>query len=430
MDSGLFVQFLISMLLRYWLCTSEFKSSLQERVEISTPINAWKNLVEGITLLNSKVNPYDGDIFHESPLILHVFKYILSSQHELVQLSIVYIFIICDIISAILLYYMAKSYMAQMLETEKLNKHKYAKNVTRILINIDDAINVPKYVALAYLFNPFSILNCVCLTSTVFANLFLCLFFYAFVTQKPILSSIALTLTVQQNIYPITLLVPACVHFHHCKKSWKLFLLSFFVFYSLFLYFCLFLMNYDTSFIESTYGFQLMVPNLQPNIGLYWYFFTEMFEHFRVLFIVAFQINSICLYVLPLTLRLYKEPVLVAICLTGLAAVFKSYPCIGDIALYLALMPLCKYLFPFMQQGFIVACFFIGCSMFAPTVWHLWIYTRSANANFYFGVTLAFATSQIFLLTDLLFAYLKRDYTLENGIQKTIKGKPARLVLD
>lgn len=430
MNKGLIAQFILSTLLRYFLINSDFKSLLQDRVEISTPINAWKNLVEGITLLNDNVNPYSGDIFHESPLILHFFRCLLFNENEFLRLSVPFIFIICDVISALFLYYMAKSYMMQMIQTENVNKHKYAKNITRILINIDDSINVPKYVALAYLYNPFSILNCISQTSTVFANLFLCLFFYSFVTRKPLLSSIALTLTVQQNIYPITLLVPACVHLSYGNKSWKLFLTGFFISYSSFLYFCSFLMNHNTSFLTATYGFQLTVPNLQPNIGLFWYFFTEMFEHFRVLFIVAFQINSICLYVFPLTLRLYKEPVLVAICLTGLAAVFKSYPCVGDVALYIALMPLCKYLFPFMQQGFIVACFFIGCSMFAPTVWHLWIYTRSANANFYFGVTLAFATSQIFLLTDLLFAYLKRDYTLENGIQKTVDGKPARLVLD
>lgn len=51
-----------------------------------------------------------------------------------------------------------------------------------------------------------------------------------------------------------------------------------------------------------------------------------------------------------------------------------------------------------MQQAFIVSCFFVGCTVFAPTVWHLWIYSRSANANFYFGVTLAFATTQVRIL--------------------------------
>jgi phosphatidylinositol glycan class U len=48
-----------------------------------------------------------------------------------------------------------------------------------------------------------------------------------------------------------------------------------------------------------------------------------------------------------------------------------------------------------MQQGFVVGCSFLITSVMGPIVWHLWIYSRSANANFYFGVTLAFATAQV-----------------------------------
>jgi hypothetical protein len=48
-----------------------------------------------------------------------------------------------------------------------------------------------------------------------------------------------------------------------------------------------------------------------------------------------------------------------------------------------------------MQQGFVVCCFFLLSSVLGPVVWQLWIYSRSANANFYFGVTLAFATAQV-----------------------------------
>ena len=36
------------------------------------------------------------------------------------------------------------------------------------------------------------------------------------------------------------------------------------------------------------YLFLLTVPDLVPNIGLYWYFFIELFEFFRPLFLVAF----------------------------------------------------------------------------------------------------------------------------------------------
>lgn len=149
-----------------------------------------------------------------------------------------------------------------------------------------------------------------------------------------------------------------------------------------------------------------------------------MFEHFRALFVCAFQLNASVLYVIPLSIRLRRDPLLLATSLLALTAVFKSYPSIGDVGFYLSLLPIHRHLFyctlkiisliiniillskkqiiiinhfffSVMQQAFIVSCFFVGCTVFAPTVWHLWIYSRSANANFYFGVTLAFATTQV-----------------------------------
>lgn len=83
-----------------------------------------------------------------------------------------------------------------------------------------------------------------------------------------------------------------------------------------------------------------------------------------------------------------------------------------------------------MQQGFIVGCFLLFCSVFAPTVWHQWIYSRSANANFYFGVTLAFAIAQIFLLTDILFASVKHEFAIQHGINKKVNGNEAKLLLE
>lgn len=81
--------------------------------------------------------------------------------------------------------------------------------------------------------------------------------------------------------------------------------------------------------------------DLQPNIGLFWYFFTEMFEHFRTLFLYTFQLNTV-LYLIPLTIKLHKQPVFLATILFALTAIFRSYPCIGDIAFYMALFPLWK----------------------------------------------------------------------------------------
>ncbi len=92
-----------------------------------------------------------------------------------------------------------------------------------------------------------------------------------------------------------------------------------------------------------------------------------------------------------------------------------------------------------MANNFIVFCFLLITSALGPIVWYLWIYCNSANANLYFGTTLAFASAQvsrikrnflfeqkqlnkfflapqIFLVTDLLFASNKREFCLREGL--------------
>ncbi|KAG1736353.1 hypothetical protein EDB19DRAFT_1637822 [Suillus lakei] len=37
----------------------------------------------------------------------------------------------------------------------------------------------------------------------------------------------------------------------------------------------------------------LTLPDLSPNPGLWWYFFTEMFDHFRLFFLVIVSVHSV-----------------------------------------------------------------------------------------------------------------------------------------
>lgn len=53
------------------------------------------------------------------------------------------------------------------------------------------------------------------------------------------------------------------------------------------------------------------------------------------------------------------------------------------------------WIFSVMANYFVVFCFMLITSALGPTVWYLWIYCNSANANFYFGATLAFASAQV-----------------------------------
>ena len=98
-------------------------------------------------------------------------------------------------------------------------------------------------------------------------------------------------------------------------------------------------------FLASTYGVRLLLPDLTPNVGLWWYFFTEMFDSFREFFLGVFWLH-VASYVPGLTIRLRKQPLFVAATLTGIFAIFTPYPSIADAALYLSLVPLFRHLFP------------------------------------------------------------------------------------
>jgi hypothetical protein len=38
---------------------------------------------------------------------------------------------------------------------------------------------------------------------------------------------------------------------------------------------------------------RLELGDLSPNVGLWWYFFTEMFDHFRPFFLAIFSVRSV-----------------------------------------------------------------------------------------------------------------------------------------
>jgi phosphatidylinositol glycan class U len=98
-------------------------------------------------------------------------------------------------------------------------------------------------------------------------------------------------------------------------------------------------------FLASTYGTPLLLPDLTPNVGLWWYFFIEMFDSFREFFLGVFWLHMAS-YVGGLCIRLRKQPLFATVAMTGIIAVFQPYPSIADTALFLGLVPLYRHIFP------------------------------------------------------------------------------------
>ena len=358
-------------------------------------------------------SPYSGVVFHETPLALGVFS-VLGSDPKYVC----WLFIAADLVTSYLLAKVGEVVANQRLSEEDaaLTSGLYHQEAKPLLSTLSSLVTLPKMMSLAFLLNPYTIASCSGLTTTVWSNLLLSCFLHCLVTHRPSLASLSLALASYQSLYPALLVVPLCLAEYNVSQSRQAVLAILATFTSSLAALLLLSKEItgDWDFLHSVYGFILTVPELTPNMGIFWYFFTEMFDHFRLFFICTFQLNLV-LYVAPLSIKFPKEPLLLSAIIIGLTAVFKSYPGLGDVGFFLALLPLFSNLLLFMKQIFIIICVFLITTVLAPIAWQLWIYNNSANANYYFAINLAYSTAQIFLITDLLFGHVKREFYLKNG---------------
>ena len=152
-------------------------------------------------------------------------------------------------------------------------------------------------------------------------------------TGNRLLMCLFIALAAYEKMYPVMLIVPAALLLAEREiRDSKLpsFMAVFSVMQTLICFssalaLLLFVSNYAESswdFLRSTYGFLLSVSDLAPNVGIFWYFFTEVFDHFRTFFVFVFQIHAF-IYVAPLTIRLRQYPLFLAYCLLALSAVFQ-----------------------------------------------------------------------------------------------------------
>uniref|UniRef100_A0A8C5B6W7 Phosphatidylinositol glycan anchor biosynthesis class U protein n=1 Tax=Gadus morhua TaxID=8049 RepID=A0A8C5B6W7_GADMO len=385
MAAPLALLLIVAVTIRAALFRTSLANLISERVEVVSPLNAWKRVVEGLALLDLDISPYSGDVFHETPMVIYLFHFLM----DYAEIT----FMLADCLTAVALYLAVKDYNKQV-----FRKQKFALEADRIPMDCLELIRsptemyyIPLKVAMFYLLNPFTIVSCVAKCTCGLNNAVIALF---------ILS----TMRGGCLIYGLFTVASAGLYTK----------LDFALLSAIFL-------------ALATY--HLSVPDLTPNIGLFWYFFAEMFDHFRLFFLCVFQIN-VFFYTLPLSIKLKEHPVFLIFMQIALIAIFKSYPTVGDLSLYMAFLPVWNHLYRFLRNIFLVSCVLLACSALFPVLWHLWIYAGSANSNFYYAITLLFSVAQILLVSDYFYAFLRREHHLTNGLYlKKKDGSEATLVL-
>lgn len=136
---------------------------------------------------------------------------------------------------------------------------------------------------------------------------------------RTLTSAFALSMASYMSLYPILLLPPlalVCFDRQHSPKPSRR-PLSFGIFYATsvaviiagLLLLSYFITGCSWEFLSSTYGFHLLIPDLTPNVGLWWYFFIEMFDSFRAFFIGVFWLH-LASYVAGLSIRIRYVPLL------------------------------------------------------------------------------------------------------------------------
>jgi phosphatidylinositol glycan class U len=215
MENLIYLAYAVAGIMRYWLLNSDYKQTIGDRVEISTPLNSWRKVTEGAYLYNEGINPYVGDNFHETPLGLIVFDKMINHIPQWIGI----IFIVCDIVTAHVLYHTARTFMSEMFSRQTREKDKYAKDTEALLLKQSDLVLPPVYVASAYLFNPYIIFSCVGQTTTVFANLCLAFTFLLMIKGQRLACCSVLALATLQSLYPATLLVPASIYLAQAERT-------------------------------------------------------------------------------------------------------------------------------------------------------------------------------------------------------------------
>ncbi|KAL2003816.1 hypothetical protein VTN02DRAFT_2170 [Thermoascus thermophilus] len=392
---------------------------LTGRVEVSTPISSFKRLQEGLFLYTRNVSPYDGGVFHQAPLLLPIFALLPNAQNFPLVTGVVYSLV--DLLNANALITISNS-------AESVSGRLHT--TTRRNIRWDGIL-----IAAGYLFNPFTIATCLGRSTNIFANLSILYAISNAISGNGLNAMLALGFASYLSMYPVLLFFPLVLlcydrHVRGMKNvpSLVLFALKHFAVLAgsiaSLLGVSYLLTGGSWEFISSTYGIQLLVPDLTPNVGLWWYFFIEIFDSFREFFLGVFWLH-LAGYMGGLTIRLRRQPLFVVTTLLGIFAIFQPYPSISDVSLYFALIPLYRHLFPLMRYTFFAVSALLYATLLGPAFYYLWIYAGSGNANFFYAITLVWSLGLSILVADSIFAALRDEWEQENP---EMKGKDVRQI--
>lgn len=381
----------ISVRLSLILLFPQLGSILDQTVQFSTPVTSFKSLKEGLFLLNHSMGLYEGGIVYLPPLLLQFVNLLQIGDGSQLVSSLLFIFLDCLL-------------MWQ-------------------LYSLEMQLNQTSNCAWVFALNPITILSCISKSTIVFTYLPLISTLYFVSTQgggNLVLSSLMMSVATYLDPIMGILLVPTLNFI--INKSMRSINRS--LFYLVNFVICLFLLYWTSPFpLSIVYGTRLNFNNVVPNMGLWWYFFIEMFQEFIPFFKSVFNLFSICM-VIPLTVRFNNcaegngrnkpFPLYCWIISLGWVILTKPYPTLGETGMFLSLLPLLDInqtsILRYMRYPMLIILLFLHSILLSPIFYHLWIDLGSGNSNFFYAISLVYNLALGLLISDITWGVLRLEY--------------------
>ncbi|KAI1724792.1 GPI transamidase subunit PIG-U domain-containing protein [Ditylenchus destructor] len=385
-------------LLAYFYLTGFFETCPQ----LVTPWNSFKRFKEGIFLHESGTvdDVYDGDMFHVMPIFVHALRPTLNSE---LWLRIEWL--ILDLFTAFFIDEFVRNYVSMRAGANAEGADALARKMGNIAFA-------------GYLLNPMTIGSWTVLSLSSILNVLISASLIFVIKDNLIFSVIALGIAAQLNVYHLVLLAVIILKFKNRLSA--VLMTIFLIIGSLFAVNFLLVEN-PLRLFHTTIGFFLSVPDLSPNVGIFWYFFAQVFEHYRLLFLFAFQFN-VLIHIAPLSITLRKNPYVLAVSLLMFIAIFSSYPSYAETALYLPYIAAFTDMHKYIRHGLVLGSTLVATVVLTPIMWRIWVETGTGNANFFFAITWVFNLAQIFILADFVGAYLRFNL-IQNCEQENAEEK-------
>lgn len=401
--------------------------SLASFVELTNPITSFATLKEALFYLDNGIDAYNGGNNHHPPLLVTFFM-LFHGKIPDVAFNIVVnlVFAIADLVICHRLVVLNRWY-----------NHHCSQRLGYKVVGLNDSL-----IASFYLFNPLMLLSSWCHSTVMLSLLFITESIHQLAVYKNLpRSMISLSIATYLSFTPIYLVVPILAFAHSLLRGHHEPLLPFIYFQgpALFISSCGLLIFFSlviTSsflFFDQCYGTIIRFDNIKPNLGLWWYFFTEMFDFFTPFYIGTFNIFQ-ALFIAPMTIRFFEYQSsrkfaggdsFLAIILCYLWISFtKSYPTVADLGYALSFLPIfAGSILPYCKLVYASGLALIISLVLSPIFHYCWIVLGNGNSNFFYSINLIWGGVHVGIMIDFIWGKLVLDYCEANNVPK--KERPS-----